>query len=194
MRLIMIRHGRPEWQPPLWVSLSRFERISVGYDAAHLSREGMSAIVALAKRLPKALILSSDLPRARETAGIIGRGSGTIEFDPVFREVQTPRITTRLLGRLWAPAAVWALTRRCCWILGIGQCSEWPGAAWNRTAKATDEILKHFETEADIILVSHGWFMVMLALHLRWRGLIERGPLIPKVGFGAMTEYRIRSR
>lgn len=189
----MIRHGRPEWQYPFLISLSRFEDISVGYDAAHLSRDGMSAIDALAKRLPKALILSSDLPRAQETAEIIGRGSGTIQFAPVFREVQTPQIATHLLGRLWAPAALWALIRRCCWIVGIGQCSEWPRAAWNRAAKATNKILKHFETEADIILVSHGWFMVVLALHLRWRGLIERGPLIPKVGFGAMTEYRIRA-
>jgi hypothetical protein len=54
------------------------------------------------------------------------------------------------------------------------------------------KILKHFETEANIILVSHGWFMTMLALHLRRRELIERGPPLPKVGFGAKTEYRIR--
>ena len=66
---------------------------------------------------------------------------------------------------------------------------ETPRIAWSRVAKATDRILKHFETEETIILVSHGWFLSLLAIHLRWRGLIARGPLIPRTGYGGMTEY-----
>jgi len=192
MRLIVIRHGRPEWQSPLLLSLARFECLSAGYDAARLSGEGRRAIEALAKRLPPAFILSSDLPRARETAEIIGCGSKAIEFDALFREVPTPRIGMGLLGRLWAPAVIWALIRRCCWVLGIGEGTEKPRAAWSRTARATDKILKHFEREKDIILVSHGWFMVMLVLHLRWRRLIEHGPFLPRVGYGVITEYHLR--
>jgi hypothetical protein len=55
-----------------------------------------------------------------------------------------------------------------------------------------DEILKQGERQKDVILVSHGWFLTVLALHLRWRGLIERGPLLPHVGYGGMTVYHLR--
>jgi hypothetical protein len=44
MRLILIRHGRPEWHLPFLISLSQFEHVSAGYDAAHLSSEGKRAI------------------------------------------------------------------------------------------------------------------------------------------------------
>lgn len=190
----MIRHGRPEWRPPFLLSLSQFEHTSAGYDATCLSREGTTQIEILAKQLPKALILSSDLCRARETAEIIGRECGVmIEFDSLFRELQAPRITTCLLDRLWAHRVIWSLVHWCCWITGVGQCSEGPRAAWNRTAQATDKILAFSGTEKNIILVTHGWFMIMLALHLRSRRLIERGPFIPRVRYGAATEYLLRA-
>jgi broad specificity phosphatase PhoE len=192
MRLTVIRHGRPEWRLPFMISLARFEHVSSGYDAAGLSVEGKRAIDALAGRLPKALILSSDLPRARDTAEIIGRGKGAIDFDAVFREVPTSRIATNLLGRLWAPAAMWSLIKRCCWVLGIGGCPEKPHAAWGRAAKAVAEVLKHSGDES-VILVSHGCFIAVLVLYLRWRGLIDRGPLLPRVGYGAATEYWLRT-
>ena len=193
MRLIMIRHGRPEWRLPLWLSLARFEHLAAGYDAARLSERGVRALEPLVERLPQASILSSDLPRTRETAEIIDRGRGTVECDPLFRELQGPRIATPLLGRLPAPAAMWAFIRRWCWVLGIGEFSEGPHAARHRVARATDELLMRFETDENIILVSHAWFLILLALHLRRRGLIERGLLIPRFGYGAMTEYLLRA-
>jgi broad specificity phosphatase PhoE len=192
VRLIMIRHGRPEWHRPFFISLSRFEHTSAGYDTAHLSSAGVEAIHALAQRLPRAFLLSSDLPRARETAEVLRGGARTIVCSSLFRELQAPRIASGLLGRLWAPTWVWSLVHWCCWILGIGECPEKPRAAWKRTARAADKIFEYFGAEETIILVSHGWFMILLATQLRWRGMIERGPLIPRTGFGAVTEYLLR--
>ena len=192
MRLVVIRHGRPEWRLPFMISLAQFEHASAGYDAAGLSVEGNVAIDALSRRLPKALVLSSDLPRARETAEIIGRGKEAIGFDSIFREVATSQIATNLLGKLWAPAVAWALIKRCCWVLGVGECPEKPRAAWNRAAEAAVEILK-YSCEESVILVSHGCFMVVLVLYLRWRGLIKHGPLLPRVGYGAATECLLRT-
>jgi len=90
------------------------------------------------------------------------------------------------------PPTLWSLVRWLCWLFGVGETQENPRAAWKRAAAATEKILRHFETAENIILVSHGWFMILLALHLRWRGLIEKGPLIPKTGFGGMTEYFLK--
>jgi len=192
MRLIMIRHARPEWRSSPLISLAKFERIAGGYDDAHLSAKGRIAVAALAERLPKAPILSSDLPRARETAEVIGGGDRTIVFDALFREVPNTRIGGGLLSRLLAPADVWAFIRRCYWIIGAGECPEKPRAAWRRAARATDSILERFEGYEALILVSHGWFLTMLALHLRRRRLIQRGPLLPRVSYGGMTVYHLQ--
>jgi broad specificity phosphatase PhoE len=192
MRLITIRHGRPAWHSPRLISLADFERLSVGYDDAHLSQDGARAVAALARQLPKVPILSSDLPRAAETAEAIAGGSQAIAFNPLFREVPNTRIGRGLLGKLWAPADIWAFVRRCCWIMGIGECPEMPRDAWSRASTATVEILKRGARQKDVILVSHGWFLTVLALHLRWRGLIERGPLLPRVGYGGITLFHLR--
>jgi broad specificity phosphatase PhoE len=192
MRFITIRHGRPAWHSPRLISLAEFEDLSVGYDAAHLSEDGTRAVATLARKLPKVPILSSDLPRARETAEAIADGKQAIAFDPLFREIPNTRIARGLLGKLWAPADMWAFVRRCFWIIGAGECPEKPRAAWGRASRATDEILRHGRRQGDVILVSHGWFLTVLALHLRWRGLIERGPILPRVGYGGMTLYHLR--
>ena len=193
MRLILIRHGRPEWHLPSLLSLSQFEHMSADYDAAHLSSEGKRAIGALAERLPPYPILSSDLLRARETAEIIGYQNRVIEFDSLFRELQAPYITSGPFDKLWAFPVIWSLVHWCCWILGIGRCAEWPRTAWHRVTQAANKILAHSEREENIILVSHGWFIILLSLYLRWRGLIKRGHCIPKTGYGAMTEYCLRT-
>jgi broad specificity phosphatase PhoE len=189
----MIRHGRPEWHPPCLSSLSQFEYISADYDAAHLSGEGRRAVDALAEELPPYPILSSDLLRARETATILGRTTNVIGFDSSFRELQAPRIVSSLIGKLLAPWIMWSAAHGCCWILGIGQCPEWPRAAWSRATQAANKILAQSENKDGLILVSHGWFLVLLTLHLRWRGMIEHGPFIPRTGYGAATQYYLRT-
>lgn len=92
MRLILIRHGQPEWRPPHLISLSQYRQGITAYDAAHLSDAGIRAMEVLATRLPEAVVLCSDLIRAKETAEIIGRGKATIKFDAAFRELQAPTI------------------------------------------------------------------------------------------------------
>jgi broad specificity phosphatase PhoE len=191
--LIILRHGRPEWQLPHFISLAQYRQGIVAYDAAHLSEAGMRSIEALAARLPEAVVLSSDLLRARETAEIIRRGTATIKFDAVFRELQAPTIGTRFLGRVRLPLTIWSLIHWGCWLVGIGEYSEGPRAAWRRAGEATTRILSFFREEETIILVSHGWFITLLTLYLRKHGLIERGSFIPKVShFGGLTEYRLR--
>ncbi|MCP5018041.1 MAG: histidine phosphatase family protein [Ketobacter sp.] len=194
LQLILIRHGHPEWPSPTLISLSQSEQLLADYDDAHLSKTGKKAISILASQLPKALILSSDLPRARETAEIIVGGTEAIEFDPLLRELQPPRIATKPIDKLWAPRVIWLLVRWCCWPLGIGECVERPRVAWGRVAQVADKIFRYFETEEILILVGHGWFMTLMALYLRWCGAIEHGPFIPKTGYGAVSKYILRAK
>ena len=192
MHLILVRHGQPDWQTPRFISLSQFRQRSIAYDATHLSQQGSHAIRSLAARLPEAAILSSDLLRARETAEILGRGTAAIRFDPLFRELQAPTIAGRLLDELWVPPIIWSLIHWCCWLVGIGQFSEGPRAAWHRAAKAAEKILS-FEGGDTLVVVSHGWFIFLLTIYLRSHGLIVRGPFIPQLIFGGVTHYCVKA-
>ncbi len=98
MPLIMIRHGQPEWRLPRRLSFAQFQKLSAGYAKAPLAKEGREAIAALAQTLPPALILSSDLPRARETAEILNKNQA-VKLDPLFRELQSPRLSFASTGQ-----------------------------------------------------------------------------------------------
>jgi broad specificity phosphatase PhoE len=190
--VILVRHGQPDWQTPRCISLSQFRQRAIAYDATHLSQQGSNAIRSVAARLPQAAILSSDLLRARETAEILGRGAATTRFDPLFRELQAPTIAGRFLDELRVPPIIWSLIHWCCWLVGIGQFSEGPRAAWNRAAKAAEKILS-FEGGDMVVVVSHGWFILLLTTYLRSHGLIVRGRLIPQLSFGGVTHYRVKA-
>jgi broad specificity phosphatase PhoE len=192
IRLILVRHGRPDWQTPRCISLSQFRQRTVAYDATHLSQPGSDAIRSLAARLPEAAILSSDLLRARETAEILGRGRAAIRFDPLFRELQAPIISRCLLDELRIPPIIWSLVHWFCWLVGIGQFSEGPRAAWHRAAKAAEKILSFADGDT-LVVVSHGWFISLLTIYLRRHGLIVGGPLIPQLSFGGVTRYWVKA-
>ncbi len=191
MHLILIRHGQPDWQTPRCISLSQFRQRTTAYDATHLSQPGIGAIISLAARLPEAPILSSDLSRARETAEILGCGTATIEFDPLFRELQAPVIAGCSFDDLRVPPIIWSLAHWCCWLVGIGQFSEGPRAAWKRAAEAVEKILS-FEDRGTLIVVSHGWFICLLTIYLRSHGLIACGPFVPQLSFGGVTHYWVK--
>ncbi len=191
MHLILVRHGQPDWQTPRFVSLAQFRLRPAAYDTTHLSQPGIGVIRSLVARLPEAPILSSDLPRARETAEILGRGRATIRFDPLFRELQAPILAGRLLDELRVQPIIWSLVHWFCWLVGIGQFSEGPRAAWKRAAGAAEKILS-FEGGDTLIVVSHGWFITLLTIYLRSHGLIVRGPFVPRLGFGGVTRYWVK--
>ncbi len=193
MRLILIRHGRPEWRLPRLASLSQYRQGTLAYDAAGLSEDGIRKIRALESRLPEAVVWSSDLPRAKETAEIIARGKAVDKVSPVFRELQAPTIGARFPGRLRFPPTVWSLIHWGCWVAGIGECPEWPRAAWRRAGEAARLIRGSSVGEKTVILVSHGWFITLLSAYLRKHGLIVHGPLFPaSYAFGGMTDYELR--
>jgi broad specificity phosphatase PhoE len=190
----MIRHGQPDWHHVSFTSLRQLEQLSLQYQTVSLSSRGRRAIRRMAQSLPEGFILSSDLPRARETAQILVQERKLpIMIDPTFREIQTPHIGGGLWGTLWGPTYMWLAIRCSCWIVGIGICSERPRTAWARVEKGAKIVLASLKTERAIILVSHGWYMTLLALFLRRHGLIECGPLVPNVHYGAVTRYCLKS-
>ena len=193
MRLILIRHGRPDWRLPHLISLAEYQQGLLTYDAAHLSADGIRNLEALAPCLPAARMLSSDLIRARETSNVIKPATACVQFDSAFRELQAATLRARWLKNVRLPPTLWSVIHWGCWLVGIGECSESPRSAWQRAGQATALIRAVFSKADTIILVSHGWFITLLTLYLRKHGLIKHGPLMPNVRrFGGLTEYQFQ--
>jgi probable phosphoglycerate mutase len=95
MRLVMIRHGET-----LWNSEHRLQ----GQADAPLSPKGRAQAAALAPVFANGLapdvVVASDLPRARDTAAIIGFPNATL--DPRFREIDVGSWTAKLIADIKA--------------------------------------------------------------------------------------------
>ncbi len=193
MKLILVRHGRPEYQSARVASLYRFQELVLEYDKAGLSSVGKQDIIATAKNLPQAPIESSDLRRARETAEILATIlEAPIHFNSLYREVKVSKLTIAHLEKWESSTSIWKILRLTSWLLGVGEFEEGPRQVWSRVMKAVQYLLVQFEQKETIILVSHGWFITLVALRLRLKRLVIKGPILPTVEFGAATPYLLR--
>lgn len=184
-----IRHGHPDVpknRPR--VSRDEFNRYLDAYDAAGLSPSEAARLQALYATYPRPdLVLSSDLPRARETAILFARGAD-VRVDPVFREVPVflpPGESWFLTGR-W-PGEVWWSYLRVAWFRGAQR--ETPEQSRARVADAIDLIEAALASAGGVGLVSHAGFLLLLVDTMKRRGLVA-GPRLPSIGFGRATAYQ----
>ena len=123
-------------------------------------------------------VLSSDLPRALETALLMTEKTREqMQISPLYREVPLPRFknTER---RLPVPA-LFALSRLG-WLTGTMQCEEGRAASLVRVRQTAD-ILEGLCRENKIpALFSHGFFLLLLGRELRHRGWLAAGPGMKK--------------
>lgn len=122
------------------------------------------------------LIVTSDLPRARETLARALPGAAS-RPDRRFREVPIPGLPVPLLRM---PSAPWRLLGRIAWLGGYAGTVESASDAYRRVASVADT-LGEWATEHDHIgVVAHGFFNYLLTGALRkreWAGGSSTGTL-----------------
>jgi broad specificity phosphatase PhoE len=111
--------------------------------------------------------------------------------DPVFRELRGPPMRLVFFERMRLPAKLWSLLRTLSWIFGLGQHRVARGEAFARAARAMARVFDCAGDAETVLLVAHGAFNVVLALHLRREGMIREGPLLPDGDYAAATRYVI---
>jgi broad specificity phosphatase PhoE len=175
------------------ITLDDFNRLPDAYDKVGLSAVGAREVRERAASLPAGRMVSSDLPRARETAvivaDVVGIDPSTIIIDPIFRELRGPAMRLAFFPRMRLPAKLWSLLRTMSWILGLGQHRVARRDAFARAARAVPKLFEHAGDAKRVLLVAHGAFNIVLALHLRREGLIEEGPWLPDGDYAAATRY-----
>ncbi len=165
-----MRHGRPTLWRAGWLSRAGFEAWCAAYDAAGLGSDAAppAGIVRLAR--DAALVVSSDLRRARESAAALRPGAPNVIW-PLLREVDLPAAAFTPALRL--PLTGWLVVARVGWTTAW-LASDEPRAAARTRAVAAADALEAAARGGAVVAVGHGVFHGMTAAVLRARGW--RGP------------------
>ncbi|PSR22092.1 MAG: histidine phosphatase family protein [Sulfobacillus acidophilus] len=188
--LWVMRHGRPDVPlNPLLMTRAEFNDYLHRYDVAGLSQSEADRLTQAYQGYPVPdLVIASDLPRARETAELFGRGAPII-VDPLFREipVKVPEdASTWFLTRRW-PSEMWWSYLRVAWFFNIPP--EGYDKSTLRSRQAAQEIVRHQDAVSSLAVVSHSGFLLVTVNQMMRQGLLV-GRRLPHIGFGEPTTYR----
>lgn len=169
MKVILVRHGKPDFPIAKRISSREIPGLIRAYDAAPLEAASTppQALIDLARSCRCAVC--SDLPRSRASATRLGITRVHLS-DPLFREAGLPH-TALPLPKL--SPYVWFILFRALWFIGFGANGESLGEAKARARSAALRLKELASEHETVMFVGHGLFNALLARELladRWRG------------------------
>ncbi|MCE9596625.1 MAG: histidine phosphatase family protein [Spirochaetia bacterium] len=148
--------------PWKWMNASEINACMDAYDSVSLDNEWC---MRNNRALEPAHYISSDLPRALETA-ILMTGKHPLETNELFREVPLPRFK----GRIRLPAVLLAIISRLGWYFGWMDSVESRAQTKTRVSKSADLLENRALSNKRVTLFAHGFFLWLLLRELRRRG------------------------
>src|SRR5665213_2680188 len=171
MRILLIRHGRPDIALSPRTSHAGFAAYIDAYEEAGLSPANLppSELRDLARELDH--VFTSDRPRSRQSAAALASHAELIA-DPLFAEapLAAPRIP---LLNMKVPK--WAVISRILWHVGFHPGIENARAATRRAVRAADILIARARRSGATALVAHGYFNWMIGRELARRGFVRTG-------------------
>lgn len=171
MRIGIVRHFRVDYKPKRFMNSSDFEEYVNHYDISPVIINKISSEDIRWKKC-----YSSDLQRAVTTAGSIY--DGDIITTALLREViMYPVIRTSLK----LPGFLWSISSRTAWRLNHRSQKETLSDTAERAEKFIENL--NLNSDEDILIVSHGFFLMTLIKKLRDRGFKGTIPCNMKNGY-----------
>lgn len=171
IRVVLIRHGKPDVGRSRWITHKRFSDYIEEYERAGLDPDSAPPpwLVELMRQAHR--VYASDRPRARESARALAPHA-ELTSSALFMEAQlkSPRLP---LVKMKAPA--WAVIARLAWHAGHHGGIEDYGDAKDRADKAVDILSKTAREDGIAVLVAHGYFNAIVGRTLRKRGWHKLG-------------------
>lgn len=180
-----IRHGRPTaaYAERRFLRSDRMNAALDAYDRAGIIMPEKVLVPIEAE----AAMISSDLPRAVETAEVVtGRSARIFQHVSLFREVPLPRFKSRIL---YLPPGAFILLARARWLMGVPDATETFSLTMRRVRQAIEFLNHMFASHSEIVLFSHCLFMRCLQWEMSKQGW-SRSSVRP---FGYFEERAIRS-
>lgn len=172
MKIVLIRHGRPEFDYTIKVSIKEMELYYKKYDCSEIEsltelNKGILELVSKTKN-----IITSEAKRSIDSAIQLGFTNNIIEKElnevimPIYN-INSPKL----------PFYLWAAILFLIWFCGINSKGESKSAARKRAERAAKRLITFAKKEGIAILVGHGVFNYLIAKVLRQNGW--KGPLFP---------------
>src|SRR5262245_51048853 len=166
IRVVLIRHGKPDVGRSRWLTHKKFQTYIEEYERAGLAPESEPPpwLVELARDARR--IHASDRPRAQESAKALAPHAA-LSTSSLFMEAQlkSPRLP---LVRMKPPA--WAVLARLAWHAGHHGGIEDYSDARQRAEKAVQMLSDVAREDGIAVLVAHGYFNAIVGRTLKKQG------------------------
>ncbi|HEY5048486.1 MAG TPA: histidine phosphatase family protein [Rhizomicrobium sp.] len=171
MRIILIRHGRPNIPVAVRTSHREFRSFIDAYEDAGLDPESAPPEELQDLLAELTAVFTSGRPRSDDSARALAPNAELIA-DPLFVEAPLASPPIPLL-RMKVPK--WAVVARILWHAGYHPEIENYRRAKHRAADAADILVQRARAEGSAALVAHGYFNLIIGRELRRRGFKRTG-------------------
>lgn len=161
MKIVLIRHGKPDVELRGWFKASELKQLVSKYNASAIMDQPPPATILNLKQSGK--VFCSDLQRSIQSAQLLGLAN-QLEADPLFCEASIPHFNS---GRLCLPIPVWVVIIRVLWLLGYSQNGESLKSFRRRAKMAADRLVLSAKQHGSVLLVGHGVLNYFIARELR---------------------------
>ncbi|MCZ6783430.1 MAG: histidine phosphatase family protein [Proteobacteria bacterium] len=169
MKIVLVRHGKPDHDGMTPVSGTRFGEWLRAYDAAPVDVELPPPGALRARAREAALLVTSPLRRSLESAALLAPDAAVLTEDQ-FRESALP---SRVPTSIRLNPHVWTRLTRAAWLLGWSPDVEGVAAVRARARVAARRLVELASAKHPVWLVGHGILNGLIAGELRragWRG------------------------
>ena len=154
--IIIMRHGKPKTDLELLKKVKttpeKLGRIIQEYENCSLAWDSRPPQSALEVAKSCRALVSSDLPRAQESARLL-LPEREVYVDAIYRESTLPHAHW---NRPQLTFFTWALIFRVFWLMGFSKNGESIGKAKKRAGKAVEQIIKLTDKHGSVLLMGHG--------------------------------------
>ncbi|MET0028942.1 MAG: histidine phosphatase family protein [Candidatus Thiodiazotropha sp.] len=180
MRIVLMRHGRPDFPLKGWIRARDLAGFAARYEASDIQDMPPDEAVGLAGNAR--WVAGSGLRRSLASSQRLGIPDPGL--DPLFNETPIPHFSR---GGLILPVTAWVVLLRLLWLLGYKNNGESLGEAKRRATKAAESLDALARKHETVLLVGHGMMNHLIAIALRKRGW--HGPNRPGQGFWGYGIY-----
>jgi len=173
--IVLARHGEPALSRRIRLNAAGYRRWWAAYEEGGIlaGQTPPAELLDLARHAD--IIFASTRRRAVETAEAVAGGKIFIR-DPMF--VEAPLPPPPLPGFLKLGPKSWGVIARFTWWLGYHGGQETRAEAQGRARAASERLAAAALSGADVLLLAHGFFNLMVGLELKrlgWRRIQDRG-------------------
>jgi broad specificity phosphatase PhoE len=185
LEILLVRHGRPALSTAETITGREIGDFARRYDVLEIIEPPPLHLTALTASCD--CIVSSDRPRARDSAKLLASGR-RIEIDPELREAALPESIGVPLS---LPAGWWVAAARVAWWLNWCSSEESRGEAQTRASRVAERLSTFASAHERVVAVGHGVFNGLVGRALKSRGW--RGPLLMPRRCWSAARYVISS-